>query len=286
MKRRQILILTAAVPVGAVLAPATAQAGPTPKPDLTLHGIPIDDYQTVFDHATAAGYELVWFDGYELAEQGTFVNVILRPADGVPWQASHGMTGDEYQGRFDDLGARGYRLVHVASYLYRRQVRYAGIWRKESGPLWVAYHGYQHVDHQPKFDDLVQQGYHPVNISVVSPAGVPEYTALYRRESVGLFAAESFITPNDYQLAWNNHTTEGRQLSYLCACQHLGGVRFSAIFQEILPGSGGVYGQHGLGSAAFQTTLQAQVAAGFLTRVVAGYEQGGAATFAGAWRRP
>jgi murein DD-endopeptidase MepM/ murein hydrolase activator NlpD len=267
--------------------PATTRPAwyPPGRPEVTIMDIPIESYQSMFNKVTASGYRPVWFDGYEVGD-ATYVNVIFRPEDGVPWIAYHGMTGDDYQKQFDIWARRGYRLVNVASFLYRGEVRYAAIWLLTDGPAWLAYHEVGSADHQSQFDQLVSLGYRPIDISIVSPGGKPQYTALYQQVDVGSFTARQLITPADYQTAWDDNEKAGRQLAYLTACQHSGGVRFSAIFQELTPGSGGTFGLHGLDEAAFQATLDAQVKNGALTRVVAGYADGGQATFAGAWRRP
>jgi hypothetical protein len=61
---------------------------------------------------------------------------------------------------------------------------------------------------------------------------------------------------------------------------------FSAIFASGAPGSGGQVGRHGLDLAGFQRNLITWTDAGLLTRVVAGYASGGAATFGAGWRAP
>jgi hypothetical protein len=258
---------------------------PTPSPaEITLHGVPIGGYQATFNRVTGRGYRPVWIDGYEVGAD-VYMNVIFRRADGVPWAARHNLTAAGYQSEFDTLSAQGYRLINVTSYL-DGGVRYAAVWRKETGSALVAYHGLNAQDHQTRFNSLTSQGYHPVNISIVSPNDQTQFTAFYVKENVGSFVADSFLTPDQYQQEWNSNAAAGRQLTYLSACQHAGGLRFSAIFQEVAPGSGGVYGRHNLTAAPFQTELDTQFGKGYLTRVVAGYTLGGVAMFAGAWRKP
>jgi hypothetical protein len=175
----------------------------------------------------------------------------------------------------------------VASYLDGGGPRYAVIGVSQPGPAWTAYPGRSAGDHQAAFNDLVgNQGFVPINISITSPGNVPQFAALYHRTGIGGFLAPSFITPAQYQQQWTDNNAVGRNLFYLSACQHAGGVMFSAIFASGAPGSGGQVGRHGLDLAGFQRNLITWTDAGLRTRVVAGYASGGVATFGAGWRAP
>ena len=50
------------------------------------------------------------------------------------------MTAGQYQEDFNKHTAAGYRLANVSGYRGSGQDLYAAIWRKESGPGWVARH--------------------------------------------------------------------------------------------------------------------------------------------------
>jgi len=163
---------SSATVVGASTAPI-----PAGQPQLLRLGVPIASWQAEFDRIAAARYRLVHFDGYEVSGQ-TYVNVTFRPADGVAWKARHNLTASGYQSAFDQYKAEGYRLADVSSYLVGGQVRYAAMWRKATGPAWIAYHGVSQTTHQSKIDALTSQGYHPVVISVVTVGDIPQWTAL------------------------------------------------------------------------------------------------------------
>ncbi len=57
------------------------------------------------------------------------------------WQARDGLSAADYQGEFNQLVARGYRLVKVPGYPVGGQARYAGIWYRRGGNAWQARHG-------------------------------------------------------------------------------------------------------------------------------------------------
>lgn len=256
---------------------------PPNKDEIVLYGIPAADYQVTNDRLVRSGYRPVWIDVHEF-DNAVFFNVIFRPKNGVSWSAGHGMTGAEYQAAYTNAEKEGFRLINVASYLQSGAVRYAAIFCKQAGPTMAAYHGVDQATHVAQFDALTKGGFHPVNISVVSLNGDPRITAFYHKEEVGVFVANSFTTVADYQLAWAANSKAGRHLSYLSACQHGGGARISAIFQEIAPGKGGTVGRHNLGAEALRVELETRQKADLLTRVIAGYVEGKGLRYGAAWR--
>ncbi|WP_329100852.1 peptidoglycan DD-metalloendopeptidase family protein [Micromonospora sp. NBC_01699] len=257
---------------------------PPGKSEIVLYGVPAGDYQVVFDRLKASGYRPVWIDAHEV-DRSVFFNVIFHPKDGTTWQHRVGMTGAEYQTQFDGMDREGHRLTNVTSYVQDGVVRYAAIFCKQAGPTLAAYHGASKADHQAQFETLTKGGFRPVNISIVSPADDPRFTAFYHREDVGAFDAPSFATSADYQAAFTTNTKAGLHLTYFSACQHAGGFRISAIFQERAPGKGGTAGRHNMGSGQFGTELEDRRKADYLTRAVAGYVDGKTLRYGAAWRR-
>jgi hypothetical protein len=250
--------------------------------EVTHFGVPAGSYQTVFNHATASGYRPVWLDGYEV-QGNTFFNVIFHPSAGA-WIAKHAMNATQYQDEFTAATNAGYRLTNLTSYVDGGAVSYAAIFDKVAGPAWRAYHALGGADHQQRFDAWTKEGYRPVNISMTAKGGVALFAAFYVQQDVGAFVHLGGLTSSEYQTAWTTQTGAGRRLAYLNAYQDGAGARFSAIFQEKTPGSGGTVGRHDLTTQQFQTEYDQQLAAGLATRAVVGYEVQGAARLAGMWR--
>ncbi|MCP2327273.1 hypothetical protein HDA40_005780 [Hamadaea flava] len=264
---------------GAVVSGATTAPIPAGQPQLVRLGVPVAKWQAEFDRIVAAKYRLVHFDGYEVGSQ-TFVNALFRPSDGVAWQSRSNLTAAAYQTAFDQFKTQGYRLADVSSYLVAGQLRYAAMWRKASGPVWVAYHGYSQSAHQTKIDALTKEGYHPVAVSVVAPNNTPQWTALYVKENIGSWLAKSWLTLAEYQTQWDAAMAKGMRVSYLSATQYAGSVRISVIFEA---GTGAYEARFGLTAADAATKTGSNQSAGRLTRAVAGYAAGSSARFALAW---
>jgi hypothetical protein len=270
----------------AVWPAATAPAWYPPGwGEITHFGISESSYQTIFDRAHSSGYRPVWLDGYEVAGK-TYFNVIFHPQTSAPWIARHGMSGLDYQEEFDNAVKSGYRLTNLTSYVSGGAVRYAAIFDKVSGPAWRAYHGINAQEHQQKFDAWIHEGYRPVNVSVTAAGGTPLFAAFYVQHDVGSFIHLAGLTADGYQKAWDDNAAAGRHLAYLSAYQQGGTPRFSALFQQNGPGTGGTLGRHGLTGPQLQAEYDTHLGQGFLTRIVVGYESGGAARYAAAWRKP
>jgi hypothetical protein len=249
-------------------------------------GVPVARYQEEFDRATGAGYRPELVDVVEVTGQ-LFFSVVFRPGD-VPWRAQHHLDGNEYQQAYDTNKADGYRLHNITSYARGGTVNYAAIWLKQVGPGLRAYHGRSAAQHDELVDTYTKDGYHPVNVSVAAPTGTRSYAALWVNSAVGGWRSRSTLTPAAYQQLWNEQAGQlGRHGTYVSGWQDgpLGAGQLSVVFSATAPGSGPTVGRHGMSSAQLQEEYDARVSAGWLTRAIAGYTDGGL-RYAALWRRP
>jgi hypothetical protein len=247
--------------------------------EVARHGLPIEDYQCLFDQAVSANYEPVWIDMFDVGGD-TRVNAIFRPKTPGDMQAFHGLTGAQYQGEFDKWTGKGYRPVIVESYL-DNGVRYAAVFKKTNGPEFAAYHGVDAAAHQNQLDTLTAKGFRPVSISVVSNGG-RRYTALYEKKNVGGWQAKSQLTPNEYQTLFNENKQAGRGVAYLNAYHHDGDNFIVAIWTSQTSTNGKQ--RHGLTGAQYQDEWESATNSGMLTRAVTGYATGNTSTYAASWR--
>lgn len=250
--------------------------------EVARHGVPARDYQCLFDQAINAGYALEWIDGFDVGGN-VYYNAVFRPKGNAGWAAFHGLTAAQHQQRFNEYTGKGYRPHQVESYLGQGGVRYAAIYRKQSGPAYSAYHGLDANAHQARMDALTKDGYRPRNVSVVSSGGQRRYTALYEKADIGSWQAKSQLTATEYQQAFNSNAQQGRQVVYLNAYVHSGQPYFSAIWSS--KANGPYKARHGLSSVQYQSEWQGNTSAGLLTRDVTGYSSGGSARYAAIWRK-
>jgi hypothetical protein len=252
--------------------------------EIAKHGVANANYQAVFTSVAECGYRPEWVDGFDVSGN-TYFNVVFRPSDGTPWVARHNLTASEYQAEFNKwVGEQKYRLSHIDSYLVGGAPRYAAIFDKpQTYPLFTAYHGQSVAQHQQSFNDLTQQGWVPVKISVVSVNGTERYTALYEKKNVGSFIAKSRLTAAQYQAEFDANVRAGRELVYVNGYVHQGTTYFSAIWHQM--GMTPLVARHHLTSAEYQDEFDTQLKNGYLTRAVTGYAVGASIRYAALWTK-
>jgi hypothetical protein len=123
-----------------------------------------DQYQQTFDDMARQGFVLVQVNGYRVNVDVLFA-AIWEKQSGVAWEARHGLTSSTYQKTFDEMAATGHRLAWVSGYSDTGIARYAAIWRREASGPWQARHGLSAEGYQRAFDELVSQGFRPVQVS-------------------------------------------------------------------------------------------------------------------------
>lgn len=251
---------------------------PRNRSEVATHGLALEDYQCWFDQMVDAGYEPSWLDMFN-ASGKTYVNAIAKPASGQG-SAFHDLNGTQYQTRYNDLRKAGYRPVVLDSYLKGSQVRYAGFFKKASGPDIAAYHGLSASAHQDRLDDLKAKGFRPQLVSVVSAGGQLSYTAVYEKGGSGSWQLKSQIRLADYQSVFDDNKKAGRRPVALNGYNHGGQAYLAAVF-ETTP-AGGLY-KHGLSHGGYQSEWQGATKSGLRTRVVTGYDEDGR-RYAAVWR--
>ena len=128
------------------------------------HGLSSSQYQQTFDSLLAQGYRLVQVSGYGLNNTDLYAAIWQR-SSGPAWEARHGLTSGQFQQTFDQLVARGYRLVDTSAYTVGGRDLHAGIWEKRNGPAWESRSGLTSDQYQQTFDSLVGQGYRLIDVS-------------------------------------------------------------------------------------------------------------------------
>ena len=90
------------------------------------------------------------------------------------------------------------------------------------------------------------------------------------------------LTSAQYQAQFNAQIAAGRRLAYINAYSNNGVPNFTAIWNSVQPTSW--VARHDLTSAQFQNEFNTWTGAGFVTRMITGYDNGaGSHRFAGYW---
>jgi hypothetical protein len=144
------------------------------------HGLSSAQYQQAFDDMARQGYRLIHVNGYTAGGQDRYAAIWEKSA-GPAWVARHGLSSAQYQQAFDDMAKQGYRLIDVSGYAAGNEARYAAIWEKSAGPVWMARHGLTAAQYQQTFNDLGKQGFRLVHVAGYSVGSQDLYAALWQR---------------------------------------------------------------------------------------------------------
>ena len=189
------------------------------------HGMSAGNYQANFNTFTGQGYAPALVSAYA----GKFA-AIWQKSRGA-FVARHGMTAAQYQAEFNTYTGQGYRLTDVTGYAVGGQVRYAAIWRKQSGPAWVARHGMTAAQYQAAFNQFTSQGYKPAHVDAFSVNGTPYFAAIWEKAG-GAYVARHGMTGAQYQAEFDARLAQGYRLVDIDGYTQGGSARYAAIWYK------------------------------------------------------
>jgi len=258
---------------------------PTNWGEVCRFGVPENIYQEEFDKAWTCGYYPVWVDGYDVGGK-TYFNVIFRPSANVNWAAQHNMDGTTYKKEFKKWDDAGYRLININSYLLKGKIRYAAIWKHDSSIDWFAYHGKTLSWHESNFEKHWKAGWVPANVSCVYSGGTTYVTALWEKKNTGGFYLKPAMSLQDFVNDFKQFSDKEKfKLVYLDAYVKNGSPRLSGIWYKNAPNFNSWWEKYNQTGNQLQTNYNSMLKNGYLTRCIAGYNQGGNARFEGIWSK-
>ena len=208
---------------------------------------------------------------------------IWSQAQTYPWQARHGLTGDQYQATFDQLKQQGFRPVQVCGYSEGFDDRYAAIFSQSPSGPWEAGHRLTSEQYQAKFDELLRRGYRLRNVSGCAIAGSQRFTGIWEQAEGPAWQARHGVTAAEFQTTFDELTPLGYRPIQVCGYRVNVGVRFAGIWEQ-RPGPTW-QARHNLSSADYQKIFDALLAQGYRLIWVSGYSAGGATRYAAIWEQ-
>jgi CubicO group peptidase (beta-lactamase class C family) len=197
------------------------------------------------------------------------------------WQGRHGLDGAAHQTAFDDLVKRGYRLVKITSYDAGDTPRYASIWHRQNGNPWRALHGVSEEKYQEAIDSWGNEGYRPINLSVVRSGGVTRFSAIWEQEAGLPWIARHRLTAVEYQQLFEDLSSQGFRLRCVSPYDNGDGERFACIWDHY---AGPRWlARHGLTPQEYQNEFNRQVERGFRLIRSVGYNSGSGPHYATIW---
>ena len=231
----RLLQVTGYVSAGQECFAALFEQSPGP-PQICYHGLTSEDYQIKFNQTTAQGYKLVLVNGYT-STSGTdkYVAIFEKPTSSPAWVAWHGMTNADYQQRFNDWVAKGFKLTHVSGYGVSSEPRYAAIFEQLAGsPAWLARLGMTSALYQSVFDQQVAAGFTLTLVNGYSVNNVDYYAAIFEEVSgPKQWTARHGMTSTGYQNETDTLYNLGYRLKCLSGYTISDAGRFAAIWENM-----------------------------------------------------
>ncbi len=253
-------------------------------PRVSEHGLTQAEYQSRFDFYVGQGYRPVHVNGHSLNGIAYYAGLWEQGSAGPAWAAHHGLTGAQYQERFDTYLSLGYRLVDVSGFSVNGTAVYTGIWEQRPGPAWAAHHGLTGAQYQERFDYYTSQGYRPVRVSGYEINGVPHYAGLWEYSDGRAWVARHGISAAQYQQEFDLYLNQGYRLVCVSAFSINGTSYYSAIWDSS-SGQPAWASNHGLTSSDYQDLFLHYVNHGYRLTDISGYEVNGIDYYAGVWER-
>ncbi|HLP91727.1 MAG TPA: serine hydrolase [Nostocaceae cyanobacterium] len=248
------------------------------------HGLTSDEYQNIFNKYVTQGYRPVQVSGYVVGNQDRYAAIFEKISNSPAWIAHHRMTSDEYQNRFNNYVAQGYRPIQVSGYAIGSQDYYAAIFEKTSNPpAWIARHRITSNEYQNIFNNYVAQGYRLVDVSAYTIGSEDYYTAIFEKTpNPPAWIARHRMTSNEYQTEFNKYISQGYRLVKVSGYSLNSQDRYAAIWEK---SSSGIWAaRHGMNSQEYQDEFDRYFYQGYRPIWVNGYTVNGQDKYAAIWQ--
>lgn len=201
------------------------------------------------------------------------------------YACSFDLTHSEYQTRYDELAADGYRLLMVDGYRSGDTLYYGGIWlRDQAAVITRTRHGMTSSEYQGEYDDLRARGHQLKAVTgLSSPAGSAATTlaAVWNDGSWRGYHTHHDMTASGYQAKADEYGADGYKLIYVTGYASNGSSRYAAIWSKHTERV--QTARHNLPSSQYQPTFDALKLEGYRIAHVNAHEAGTQTYFAGIW---
>ena len=243
------------------------------------HGLSSAQYQQAVTDLSKQGYRLTCISGYQSGGSARYAALWVKKT-GPALTARHGLTSQQYQDAFTDLGKQGYRLTFINGYEVGGDARYAAIWEKKAGPASAARHGLTAAQYQKAVDDYSKQGMALSHVSAFSVKGSSRFAAIFEK-SGPLRVARHGLTAAQYQKAFDDFGKQGYRLKVVSGYRDGNSDRYAAIWAK----SGGPQSsaRHGIPSAHYQSVFDNYYYQSWEPQYIEAFNSANGVRFNGVW---
>src|SRR5437868_6734600 len=176
-----------------------------------IHGASNDAYVKWFERIKGDGLRPVLVSGCDAGGKVQFAAVAIKDDGKAPWEARHGLSGEQYQKSFDELSGKGFRLTWVDCYLDGKYLRYAAIWVKDgTKEKWAAQHDMTAAQYQDAVTAQQKKGLRPAQVSVCTDGkGEPRFAAVFVEEGKTTWVAKHDVPSDQFQKVFDEEVSNG-----------------------------------------------------------------------------
>lgn len=150
----------------------------------------------------------------------------------------------------------------------------------EAAPVFEAYHGKDGDYHQDRWDDLSQNGYRLVSLSISGSPGKLRYAAVWVQRSGPAYVGFHGYTADEYQDFYDTWAQQGYQPSIVTATGSGGSARFAGVFEAT---SAPVLAKHGIDGDEFAEWTASARENGYILRWASVYGSENSPRYVGLW---
>ena len=253
---------------------------------VSLRDVSSSDFAKRFDELSAQQMMVVDLDVDASGSDYRVGAVFRKNPDGRGWASLRDLTGAAFAAKWDELKAKGFRLVDQETYVVGGKRLFAGVWVENKEQLgWASFRGATAAEFSQKFDRYRDEGLMPVDVDVYPDGGSLRYAAAWveNKEKLG-WKLRVGLTSAEYAGAFDAYKAQGFRSLVVDSVRTSGGQRYAGIFVANR-NKRAWYAYRDLTATDFRNRWNQLADMGYRLDGYERYDTGAGVRYAGEWRQ-
>lgn len=199
------------------------------------HGMTAAEYQSEFNTRTGTGYRLLNLTSYLSGGQIRYASIFVKTA-GPAFVAYHGLTADQHQARFDELGPQGYRPVNVSVVSINGVRSYAAFYEKKDVGSYMLKSFLTEAEYQQQWNENWAAGRRVAYLSAYNHNGAVRFSAIFQQTNIEGNEATTVgrhnLTSSGYQTEFDTRMSQGYLTRCIAGYADGASANFAAIWRK------------------------------------------------------